>query len=984
MTPGAKRWAVVSAVLAVAAACAVAWLLTRPVRVVHAPRTYDELGQPSGAEVAPGGAARPTLQGATSSSARRPIRGHVLDDKTGAPLAGVRVLALTSSQAPWRHEATTDAEGSYELDLPEGSYILTTWHPRYIPAELTLALAPRARLGRSPKRVVQVHEHGAPDERHDVRLLPGTRLRARVTDAAGNVLAGSAVRLRSRTASRLHDALPTSLRGRGQDTKPLAPGSDAELLCDERGVVDVQVLPAALEGWSISAHAPGHVGTWHALATEGPWDIALEVVRGAGVRGQVIDGEGRPVSGVWVGPGTVSASRGGAWDPSVPPVRTDDDGRFTIEGLSPTDVTLLAVFEDPHALAGQLLVPRLASGEIRSSLMFEVPTRYVFRARLASLSGELLAGRRVRIVEAGAGPGPVGRAPFATTDDNGHIGVVLPFEGPWRLDISTALGWATLADDVLLPADELALVVAPEPVTRFRLEVVDNDGAPVRDYAAHAWTLAETAEEAQSEHAVKLFADGADVELDVPGTIPVAISLERLDPDTQARHTMRHVLAQLPDDGVVRLVWDPRAQVTGRVVDEADRAIEGVTVHMSWAGAARGGLTSATTAQGTFAFDFDPGTARYVAIQVTPPEGYAQHDVILHSLFDDALVIRLRRGGIVTGRIHVPAGVQFADGEKALVMWPRDDAEVPQLAGASGAIFPDGRFVVEGVPLDRELTWSYRGLTLQKHELIVSPAPAPLRAGDQLEIHTIPAQRIKGRIEGSGDATGLVVRAHPVGEAERAWSWSPDDADDLDFDIGLLPPGDYVVALVNAHGTQATLDQRTVAAGTHDVRLDATSACWIHVRCEPRGLRTSCLLVDAETGRAAGRAYARDEVLRARTLRGRRYDITAVTESTTPGDVPLVGHLADVEAGSEVVLALRSASRLTGRFHGDGVGLFHEIVARRGTTSFPVRFLGRAAFEAWVLPGPYEIVGRSEEGTETVLARGIEPGQEGVVLRAGR
>ncbi|MEZ6006204.1 MAG: hypothetical protein R3F05_00340 [Planctomycetota bacterium] len=755
-------------------------------------------------------------------------------------------------------------------------------------------------------------------------------------------------------------------------------------MCDEQGVLDLSVLPSPLEGWSIAGGAPGHAGTWQPLATDGPWDLELQLVRGAEVRGRVVDGEGRAASGVWVGPGKVSAAGGGAWDPSVAPVRTDEGGRFTLQGLSPTDVTLLAVFEDPPALAGRLLVPRLSSGEIRTAVVFEVSTRFVLRARLASLSGDLLAGRRVRISEAGDGPAPLGQAPFATTDDNGHIGVLVPFEGPWRLELSTALGWTVLADDILLPTDELALVVPPQPVARFRIEVVDAEGATVRDYAARAWTLATSAEEAETQHAVKVFADGADVDMEVPGTTPVALALERVDPDTGTRHVMRHVVSELPGDGVVRLVWNPQARVTGRVVDEVDRAVAGATVRMTWSGGAKGGLAAVTTSEGAFAFELDPGTATAVLIQIAPPAGYARPDGVHHGLFDGALVIRLRRGGTITGRIEVPEGVSFEDGDSAVVMWPRDEAGRAQLAMATGAISHDGRFVVEGVPVDRELTWGYRGLSLEKHDRIVNPSPPPARAGDHLEVRTIAAQRIQGRIEGSDDVTGLVVRAQLVGGGERTWSWQPDDAGDADFDLRLLPPGQYRVALVDAHGTTATLDEQSVAAGTRDVVLDAASSSWIHVRCEPQGLRATGRVVDAETGRAAGRAYARDDVLRARTLLGHRYDIIVVAASGTTGENPLVGHVAGVEAGSEVVLALQSASRLTGRFHGDGVGLFRELVARQGTASFPVQFVGRASFEAWVLPGAYEIVGRTESGSETVLARGIEPGQQGIVLRGKR
>ncbi|MEZ6006205.1 MAG: carboxypeptidase-like regulatory domain-containing protein [Planctomycetota bacterium] len=167
MRAHAKRRVLMGAVLAIAAACAVAWLLTRPVRVIQGPKVEDGLTQRGAPEELrtgrgprPDGAAAPTLEG-LAPEALLPLRGQIVDDRTGRPIAGVQVIGSAAWEAPRRHVAKTQEDGSYELPLQVDSYLLTTWRDGYVPAGLTKWLAPQS--GFRTSRFHEVHVMGRED-----------------------------------------------------------------------------------------------------------------------------------------------------------------------------------------------------------------------------------------------------------------------------------------------------------------------------------------------------------------------------------------------------------------------------------------------------------------------------------------------------------------------------------------------------------------------------------------------------------------------------------------------------------------------------------------------------------------------------------------------------------------------------------------------------------------------------------------------------
>lgn len=75
------------------------------------------------------------LRGPHRELASGTVSGIVVDDATRRPLAGVQVIAVTNGWPASRfRRTTTDGKGRYSLTLDLGSWLLTTWHPSYVPA----------------------------------------------------------------------------------------------------------------------------------------------------------------------------------------------------------------------------------------------------------------------------------------------------------------------------------------------------------------------------------------------------------------------------------------------------------------------------------------------------------------------------------------------------------------------------------------------------------------------------------------------------------------------------------------------------------------------------------------------------------------------------------------------------------------------------------------------------------------------------------
>ena len=990
MTPHPRRWALVAAGVVLAAACLVAWLLTRPPEIVYAPKSYDDLAELSGAEEpgadvgsVPETAAPPTLQGSASTDPQI-LRGTIVDDRTGAPIPGVQVVAFAPWDAPHQHIATTREDGDFDLPLPVDSYLLTTWHESYVPAALTKWLRPQRGFQTSRFHEAYVEAQQVLPDPWDLRLRPGTRLRARVVDTSGAVVAGAYVRLRGSGSSMLQDALPASLRARTPGMKPAGANDDAEVLCDERGVLDVSVLPSPLESWWIAGGAPGHAGAWQALAQDGPWDLTLTVVRGSEVRGRVVDEDGRPVAGVWVGPGSVADDERWTFDTSVAPVLSDAEGRFSLQSLTPTDVTLVAVYEDPSALAGHLVVPRLTAGEIRTALEVHVRARHVLRATLVDAEGRSVPDVPLRVLEPAQADADAGGVATTTesahTDERGHVGLEMDHAGPWTIQLSTPLGWSTLADRIQLPAPEVKLVAPSASITSFRLELVDTDLTPVPWFRVLAFSLAGDSLRARRDHAFTATNEGRGMQLNVPGPPPIALCLDARRGEDLKRDGMLHVVRDVPADGTLWLVWSDDTGLTGDVRDTEGHPVEGATIRIGpKLGTPDSKRWARSDTEGRFVVPFVPDHPHVVDVVVTPPAGFAAGPPIRHDIFAGPLHVVLDRGSTLAGRIVADADVAFNKEDRVAVHWFVGEDRSELRGHASATVQPDGRFVVEGVPDDQDLLWSYRGPTLERHGLLLEAVPSPVRAGANLVVRATTALQLHGRVVGAKDPGSLLLRVRPSGELHDVAQMQPDPTGE--FHLERLRPGHYDVLVVSGPGSRIPLAQTRVEAGHDNVEIQVPELGLLLVRVTPPLPNVSCWIRDTEGSAPADKGLTnQDGECRFRVVRGRTYSVSATGSRDSKDRLHVAGHVPLAPADTVAHVTLVDALLLRCMVGDRSLDDLQDLRARQGAAVYPLVIVRRPSAFAFVEPGLYDILGTDANGDEHVLARGVEAGGEDVVL----
>ncbi len=204
----------------------------------------------------------------------RELRGVVVDARTGAPLAEVRVAAGA-------HESATGRDGAYAIAVESDSVAsVIARAPGYVPAE-----APCARDDVSPSgrvRTIALHAVAA-------------RRIARVVDASGVPVAGAKVRV---------DPAPDARTS-------AADGTIGEIELPARGEI-------AWRAWGAGLAA--RAGVWRSDDASWPAELLVQLPAVDPVLGTVVDADGRPVAGV-----AVRALRGVA----ASEARTDAHGRFT-------------------------------------------------------------------------------------------------------------------------------------------------------------------------------------------------------------------------------------------------------------------------------------------------------------------------------------------------------------------------------------------------------------------------------------------------------------------------------------------------------------------------------------------------------------------------------------------------------------------------------------------------------------------------------
>lgn len=362
------------------------------------------------------------------------VEGRV-EDPLGRPVAGAQVHALATA---WTEHAlpdvvaSTDAEGRFELWLPEGSLVVSAEAEGYATGDATV-VAPTAqavvRLGWESVIV------GRTIDAATRAPIPFALVHASGHEGGGDVTtradAYGAFRLRGLAAGRYTvDAEAPSRRGRTKSSIVLAPNevtNEIEIAMDAaRQVVGrVSLSPSGVPcddgsawlrdregasvwgvmdrgGWVRFAAVPSGTYEVH-LRCDGReqsatgaglvvgdadlLDVTWTVAEGLGARGVVVDDAGKPVSGV-----LVSARResGGGWASAT----TAKDGGFVLVGLREGSWSLSTSHERFAEAEAKLVV---AEGQEPAPLRIQLETGATLRGKVVDEDGRPVAGLEIRV-----------------------------------------------------------------------------------------------------------------------------------------------------------------------------------------------------------------------------------------------------------------------------------------------------------------------------------------------------------------------------------------------------------------------------------------------------------------------------------------------------------------------------------------------------------------------------------------------------------
>ncbi len=576
------------------------------------------------------------------------IRGRVVDATTGAPVAGIRVVAGCGSAL---FTGRSGADGRYEVrGLPSGSCRLSADDPRYVRWD-----------GR------QVTTAAGAMEAQDVPLVRAATLAGRVVDpdgrpvegALGQVFRGRETSVRAFFRSAGAPAFRSGPDGTFKASR-VAPGDNLRLIVDHENFE-----PRTLGGIALVAG-----GTKSGLT--------VVLSRGFTVRGLVKDENDLPVSGADVEllrSRTFQSSRRGEMaqiglmgGPGQQPKKTTGpDGRFEFRGLSAGDYTLVASRKGlTRERVDPLKVVDGPEGE---------PVQVVLRAGAAvtgfvrDKAGNGVEGWVVGVRPQGSSSGPfaglLGQGPPERTGPDGSFLVEgLTAGESYELQLFNESGPGPRKSGVVAPAD-VELVVSGKG--RIRGTVVDGDtGRPIPDFEVSyqpaspggiGMRFSGPGRSRGPGASVPVHADDGSFMLDdvAPGKWDVAVTADGYQKGRAAGITVDE--GGTAEGADVRLVRG--GTITGRVVeDRTGKAVLDATVRAELAGGRGGAMffggpdeegPGATDAEGRFEIEgLAPGS---YTITATHPDWTEETERVELKDQPASVEIRLGRGGAIGGSV---------------------------------------------------------------------------------------------------------------------------------------------------------------------------------------------------------------------------------------------------------------------------------------------------------------------------------------------
>ncbi len=705
---------------------------------------------PAPSPVRAGSPAPAKSKAASPAPAPSPVIDGVVTGPDGQPVAGAAVRALNErAELPRAPVNTkTDASGRFRLSLDSS-------------APFTLHVE-AAGLASTTLR------HLRPGTPVKVALARGGWIEGAVRETTGGApVAGATVEARE------------EMRGAGGNVWD----SDAGVVraaTDAKGAYRLEGLASGL--YTVTASARG-VGRAERRNVPLGRAADLLLMPGGTVSGTVTETSGKAVEGATVR--LVAISRYGAIPDAALLTRTDARGDYAVYGLAPAEYRVVGRHaEMAAAVSSPVALDREA--EARVDLVMSAPS--TVRGRL--LGGEKPVRGRVVLLETAGAPagdlrlddlvaeaGPDGVFALRLGRGTHVLEVRAPGYGPQRVDADVPSAAATV------DLGDVALQVG----IAIRGHVRDSAGRPIEGAEVQTWS-----EETAQTFSARADAGGAYV---LAGLAPGMYSLT-----AHAAGMGRAERRAEAGASGVDIVLQPAGAITGTVVDDAGRPIQGFRV--ATRATTRGGYGGPPpqtfgAADGRFTLE-DVTEGSYV-VEVSAPDRAAaavSGVKVGAGATVDVGTVRLGAGGSVRGVVV--------------------DASSAPIAGASVAVSGPGREFTRATPpvtTDSGGAFEFRGVTPGAAQVMVrhpSYAPGqvtgldvdPARGPTEVRVVLSQGGRIDGRVRTRSGVlpAGATVEVSPTRRVGFAWIGLPDVqpvAPDGTFVVEHVPAGRVSLSLLS-------------------------------------------------------------------------------------------------------------------------------------------------------------------------------------------
>jgi uncharacterized GH25 family protein len=789
------------------------------------------------------------------------ISGRITDAKTRVPVAGAVVRIMQRRFGPGMDtgvSALTDAKGAYSLVVPAGTYMVMANHPGYAatPADASavagqqtskdVALSPMARVSgvvvdeskrpvvvavldtedaqssemRMPRRMMSMRDPdttvSGPDGRFSMRIEPGEALWVRATKRGFPPAKSESLQLTAgERKSGLLLTIPSGIAVSGRAIDPQGqPLSGVSVTASEaeggpRGMMRMIIGGLMADDDAVRTASDG---TFTMRVKEGTYDFTFlrEGLAPKTVRGQSISVTSAPSVEATLEPAadiSGRVTRGGVGLENVMIIAmvpdggstaiTGPDGSFTLSGLAPGSVRIMARKEDDFvqetrnvtAPARDVVIDLKSGGRITGRVVEKGSGKPIttFQAGLTTSragSGMVMMGRpQLRSFTSDDGSFTLDSVPAGAT----VLTASAPGYASARLNV-------TVEDDKELTGVELQLDLGVKLVGR----VTGPNGSALSDVQVRL--LPSPTGGFATSVMERTSTTDANGEYSIEG---LEAGEETLNFTHQKYSSVRKSVTLKGRETRLDMQLTSGGRVTGTVVTETGAPVSDAQVE---ANSSVGNESARTDANGAFEFDsVTPGRYRFSASKTGFAEGMID-DVDVSAGAPVRIV--LKTGGTIYGRITGLTAQELAQAEVSAYN---------EMTFKEGSVDGSGHYRIEGVSAGtvRIQASSGSGMTGSSRRAATQTVELAAGGSQQVDIAFRDDVVISGRVTRNGvPLPSATVNFFPRGNFSRASADAATDNDGL-YSARGLDEGEYTV-MVN--------DQQRMSrySATYQVRGSAT------------------------------------------------------------------------------------------------------------------------------------------------------------------